>query len=229
MFLSHRFLAVPLERAIILFTARTIARSRQHRLLLTAYGGIGLAVALVYVKDLLRGSYTSALWDLVGQQPAKVQWDEPSVPLLAASLGLLVFAVTGVRAIFSLPLELPANWIFRITAVHSPFAYFTAVRRSLYALAAVPVWVASAVFFLAIWPIGSALQHIAVLLLVGVLLVENSLHQFQKIPFACSYLPGKANLNVKLGVYALLFVFLADRGVAIELWTMEAKRRPNWT
>ena len=218
-FLTRRSFALPLERAIILFTARTVARSRQHRLLLAAHGGIGLATALVYVKDVLRGSYTS-VWDLVGRQPASVRWDEPSIPSLAASLILLVFSVTGVRAIFPLPLALSANWVFRITQVHKSVAYFAAVRRSLYALAGVTVWILSAVFFLAVWPVWSALQHIAVLFLVGVWLVENSLHEFQKIPFACSYLPGKANLNVKLGVYALAFLFFADRGVAIELWAM---------
>ena len=59
-----------------------------------------------------------------------------------------------------------------------------------------------------------------VLALTGVLLVERSLYQFQKIPFACSYLPGKANLNVRLGLYAMLFLLGADFGVQIELWAM---------
>ncbi len=54
-FLAARFLPRPLERAILLFTARTIARSRQHRLLLAAYGGIGFAIALSYTKSLLYG------------------------------------------------------------------------------------------------------------------------------------------------------------------------------
>ena len=50
--LAARFLPKPLDRAIVLFTARTIARSRQHRLILAAYGGIALAIALAYLEEL---------------------------------------------------------------------------------------------------------------------------------------------------------------------------------
>ena len=53
--LSYAILRRPVDRAIVLFTARTIARSRQHRLLLAAYGGIGLAIAFAYGRDLLYG------------------------------------------------------------------------------------------------------------------------------------------------------------------------------
>ena len=44
---------------------------------------------------------------------------------------MMVFAVIGARAVFALPISLPANWIFRITAVHSPQAYFSAARKAL--------------------------------------------------------------------------------------------------
>jgi hypothetical protein len=37
-FLTARVFAHPLDRAVVLFTARTLARSRQHRLLLAAFG-----------------------------------------------------------------------------------------------------------------------------------------------------------------------------------------------
>jgi hypothetical protein len=64
-----------------------------------------------------------------------------------------------------------------------------------------------------------------VLVITGFLLVERALYQFRKIPFACSYLPGKANLKLKLGIYGILFLFLADVGVQIEFWAMQKPAR----
>jgi hypothetical protein len=109
--------------------------------------------------------------------------------------------------------------------VHSPAAYLAAVRKSLYALAALPVWIFSALLCFAIWPAGAARAHTAVLVAVGMLLVEIASYRFVKLPFACSYLPGKANLNVKLGIYAILFFVAADLGVGIESWAMKRPSR----
>jgi pimeloyl-ACP methyl ester carboxylesterase len=206
-FLAAKCLSKPIDRAILLFTARTIARSRQHRLLLAAYGGIGLAIALAYAKSRLYGY-------------SKESWYQVNVPLLFGSLVLLSFTVLGVRAVFVLPISNPSSWIFRITAVYRPASYFAAVRKSLFGLTAIPVWIVSAILYFAIWPFRPALEHMAVLVLIGILLVERSLHKFRKIPFACSYLPGKANLKVALGAYGILFMFAADGGVHIEFWAL---------
>ena len=201
-----------LDRAILLFTARTIARSRQHRFLLAAYGGAGLAIALAYTKSLVYGY-------------SREHWDQVNSAFLAASFALLIFIVTGSRAIFALPLELRANWVFRITAVQRPAAYFDAVRKTLYVLTLIPVCVSAALIFLAIWPGRPALEHTIVLTLAGIVIIERSLYQFQKIPFACSYLPGSANVNVKLGIYAIVFLLAAEIGSQIEFWAMQKTAR----
>ncbi|MBZ5575140.1 MAG: hypothetical protein LAP40_01110 [Acidobacteriia bacterium] len=206
-FAAAQLLPRPLDRALVLFTARTMARSRQHRLLLAAYGGVGLAIALAYAKELIYGS-------------ERAHWREVTLDGLIVSLVLLTFAVVGARAVFTLPIALPANWIFRITAVHSPEAYFAAVRKSLLALTAVPVCLISALAYLAIWPGRPAVEHVAVLVLTGILLVDLALYQFRKIPFACSYLPGGANLKVKLGVYAIAFLTAISAGTGIEFVSM---------
>ncbi len=200
--LAATFLAKPLDRAIVLFTARTIARSRQHRLILAAWGGIALAIALAYLKSYLYGTLLPG--------------EDPDVPLLAPSVIMLVFAVIGARAVFALPIALPANWIFRITAVHSPKTYFSAVRKALAVVAAAPVLIACAAAYCFLWPGHKGIEHVAVLAILGFILVERSLYRFRKIPFACSYLPGKANLRVKLGAYGILFLFLCNVGVHIE-------------
>ena len=208
--LAAKLIPRPVERAIVLFTARTIARSRHHRLLLAAYGGIGLAVALAYARDLLYGSSSyERLW-------RNARWDQPNPALLVGSFVLLFFAAMGARAVFSQPMTLRANWIFRITAVHRPADYFAAVRKSLFGLVVAPVSAAWAALYLAIWPTGPALRHVAILVLAGILMVQFSLHGFRKIPFACSYLPGKANVHVKLGLFAIGFLFVTTHAIELE-------------
>jgi hypothetical protein len=74
---------------------------------------------------------------------------------------------------------------------------------------------------LALWPWKLALAHLAILALIAILLVERCLSGFEKIPFTCSYLPGKANLKVKFGAYAILFLFLSYAAVFFEQWSFE--------
>lgn len=204
----------PLDRAIVLFTARTIARSRQHRLFLAAYGGIGLATAFAYGRDLLYGPS-----DFYARRLG-TQWNQLNFPLLMGGLVLLCFAIVGARAIFSLPAALGANWVFRLTVVHPPAAYFYAVRKALFTVAALPVLLASAAGYFLIWPARPAAQHVAVLSIAAVLLAHRSLGEFRKIPFACSYLPGQSNLHVKLGIYCLVLILVASTSVEIEYFTM---------
>jgi hypothetical protein len=84
-FIAARYFSRSLESAIFLFMVRTIARSRQHRLLLAAYGGAGLAIALAYAKSLWYG-YSNERWYQLNQ------------PLLIGSFVLLSFVVIGARA-----------------------------------------------------------------------------------------------------------------------------------
>jgi hypothetical protein len=211
---SNALLPRPIDRAIVLFTARTIARSRQHRLLLAAYAGIGLAVAFAYARDLLYGAY-----DAYSRRLA-MHWNQLNVPLLMAGVVLLCCAVAGARAIFSLPVTLRANWVFRLTAVDSPGCYFSAVRKALFAVTVLPLWIVCAAGYFLIWPAQVAAQHMLVLSIVAVLLVHRALDQFRKIPFACSYLPGKSNLHVKLGAYGLAFMAISSFAVQIEFALM---------
>ncbi len=207
-FLVSQWISRPLERAIFLFVARTVARSRQHRLLLAVYGGIGFAIALAYTKSIIHGG-----------------WNRPSVPLLTASLVLLFFSLVGVRAIFSLPFALRANWIFRVTSVHSPNAYFTATRKCLLSLAVAPPLAGIAILLLALWPVRPVLEHLTIAVAMAFLLVDLFLYRFRKIPFACSYLPGGANLKVKLGAYGIGFLCLAEVGTLVEFWAFDPPAR----
>jgi predicted permease len=206
--IAARLLPHSVDRAIVLFTVRTVARSRQHRLILAAYAGIALAISMAYLKSFLYGEAR--------------RWGEGEVALMVPSVVMMVFAVIGARAVFALPISLPANWIFRITAVYSPKVYFSAARKALASTAVIPLWVASVALYLVFWPGEKPWGHFVVLALLGAILVFASMRRFRKIPFACSYLPGKANLKVRLGMYGILFLFLCDTGVKVEFAALHA-------
>lgn len=212
---ANALLPRPLDRAIVLFTARTIARSRQHRLYLAAYAGVGLGIAFAYARDLLYGPsdpYARRLG---------LAWGQPNFPMLMGGLVLLCFAVLGARATFSLPLAPGANWVFRVTAVQHAGDYFGAVRKALVSLTVLPLWLAGAAVYFLAWPPRPAAQHLFALALAAALLVHRSLDQFRKIPFACSYLPGKSNLHLRIGVYALGLLTVASLSVQIEYFSLD--------
>ena len=82
-------------------------------------------------------------------------------------------------------------------------------------LAVAPVWLGSAALLFSIWPWRAVLEHLVVLGLWGIILAYASLYGFQKIPFTCSYLPGKSNMTFAfLGFWA--YVNLVACGVNLE-------------
>jgi hypothetical protein len=204
----------PLDRAVILFTARTASRSRQHRLILAAYGGIGAALALAFVRSLF-------------DSPYGVRWNEPNAALLVVGMLLVVCFVSATRSVFALPHSLAANWIFRVTAVQSPAAYFGAARKSLILLSAAPVCMVCAASWLAIWPGRFSVEASLVLLLVALLFVDYRLFQFRKIPFTCSWLPadGQSVKTVRAIAYGFAFLTLAWALAGIELWALRSVAR----
>ncbi|HLG95673.1 MAG TPA: alpha/beta hydrolase [Bryobacteraceae bacterium] len=221
---AARLAAKPLDRAMLLFIQRTLVRSRAHRNLLAAFMGLGLAICLVFAKSLLYGnSRMYALARHYGYQPP--HWYEMNTPMMAAGFILLFLAIFGTRTAFALPVALKANWIFRIAAVHSPRAYFAAVRKVMFTLIAAPIWIAAAVFYLSVWDGPEPAGHVLILLAVGYAMVEWSLAEFRKMPFACAYMPGESNLRIKLPVYGAAFLFAVDVGVNIEQSVFESLAR----
>ena len=96
-----------------------------------------------------------------------------------------------------------------------------ASRRSLYVLAVIPVWTVAAVAFLWLWPWRPALSHLAVLGLLGTILAELCLRDFSKIPFTCSYLPGRSYTHMVF-ISLLGVLFLMGKGVDLERQALQS-------
>ena len=195
------------ERAILVFIGRTLARSRQHRLLLSIYGGMGMAYVFSQMAYVL---YRSKATDF-GALEGRVQ-TELGIPLI-----LLFFLTAGLRVSFSIPIEVRANWLFRLTDPFAHGAYLNATRKTLLLLALAPVVAIAAPLYLAVWPRPQALCHVAFLAAFGILIIELALTGFAKVPFTCSYLPGKANLKIMFGVYWGLLIIVSEVVTDIEL------------
>jgi succinate dehydrogenase hydrophobic anchor subunit len=203
------------DGTITLFSLRTVMRSRHHRVLLSFYFGVGLAIILAYLNVFAPGPRRIHRFDPAGNGGS----------LLAASLLLLFIAVAGMRVIAAIPVTLPAHWVFRITELRGPGSYLRAVRRSFLALAVLPVALASGLFFVSVWPLHLALEHCAVLVLAGLILVEVSLIAFNKIPFTCSYLPGKGNVHFVFWICALFLLPVMEAAGEMELLLL----KKHWT
>jgi hypothetical protein len=200
-----RFGSAP-QTAIVQFAIRTLMRSRQHRVILAFYLSIGFAMTIFLLRS---PAVTERILETIVVDP----FQEVSIPILASTLIMLISWVVGTRVLFSMPMDLRANWLFRITSGLDGADYQAAARRALWALSLAPLWVGSAVLCFSLWPWRQAAAHIMALGLFGVILADACTYAFRKIPFTCSYLPGKSQVHmVILGALGLLyFTLLAVR------------------
>ena len=145
------------QTAIGQFAIRTLARSRQHRMILAFYLGIGFAFSIFILK-------APEMKPAVSGGRATDQWHAANTPLLAASVVMLALSVVGTRAVYTLPLDLRANWIFRIASVRGPEPKTVAAGRrvALLLIAVAPIWLMiTAAMCLRLWPWQQAAGHLA--------------------------------------------------------------------
>jgi hypothetical protein len=182
----------PQEQAVFAFMTKTLARSGHHRLVLTAYAGVAIAiVAGTFVSLALHAAFRG-----FGVRTFALQQAAVSVPL-----ALSLFLLAGYRYLFRLPVELRANWVFQINEGGNRRWFLSAVERFLmwFGVAPVVAFTLPLEILLLGWQDGlvaAVLSGMTVLILRELLL-----YQFQKIPFTCSYLPGRRNLVETMVLY----------------------------
>jgi hypothetical protein len=180
----------PLQSALFFFTLRTLLRSRHHRVILSFYLGVAFAVVIAYVQAPFHRLRSAGA--------------QESVPFLAATILMTAISIAAIRVVAAMPVNARANWIFRITELRHVPEYIAAVRNTLLLLSVLPVCTVSTAYLAYEFSPYLAAKHLLVLILLGALLVELTLYSFPKIPFACSYLPGKGNLQYVFWISALL-------------------------
>lgn len=191
----------PLQTAIVLFSFRSITRSRQHRVILAFYLSIVFAIALVTARDEL---------STPGLRPL-------SPDLLIPTIVMMALAVVGLRNVFPLPISLNANWVLRLTQLNPSHKYIAATRRCQLLFAVLPVWLVAACLSLSSRPWRQVVGHLAVLALLGWIFAEISLVGFYKVPFTCSYLPGKTNIQFAFWGFVVVLSVLAVSFAPLEM------------
>jgi hypothetical protein len=171
----------PREQAMFVFIWKTLARSRIHRLVLLACGGIALGWVLSFTGGVPQRSHA-------GASPFQ-QFLAVFVPLTAA-----VCVTVGLRYLFSLPAELRANWVFQITEQEGRVAWLRAVDRLVVWCGVAPMFAATLPWAAAALGWWRALATSALGFMLVLLLFEILFRRWQKAPFTCSYFPGKRPL-----------------------------------
>ena len=194
--------------AMLVFSMRALLRSRQHRAVYAFYLSLVLALGLSCLHEALSTPEPHAV-------PAA---------FFARTVLMLSLAVVGLRSVSSLPVSLHANWVMRVTQMGRVRPYLAAGRTTALLFAVLPVWLGAAGLAQLYRPRVAAMEHLPVLACVGWLLVEVSLLGASKAPFACSYLPGKSNVQARFWTFVIVMVPVATLWGIYERWLLV--RRP---
>ena len=185
----------PREQAAFAFIWKSLARSRNHRMVLLAYAGLALGWILSGLNDMPKSARHDA--GTVGVLVVLV----PLVAACAISLAL--------RYLFSLPVELRANWVFQMTEGQGRACWLKAVERFVTWCGIVPIYVATLPAAIAVFGPLRAAGATIVGLLGALLLFEFLFRRWQKLPFTCACLPGKQEVWFILLAYSLYLLVLA--------------------
>ncbi len=193
-FLHAVFRMAPEERAVYGFFGQTVRSSPKHRMTLIYFLATGSATALIFNL-----AFASKGW-LDSLSPAN-----PFV--LVVPIMILFIILAGVRSLVNIPVGVDANWIFQVTETPRRDLYVSGLKKAVLIKLVLPLAVFVLVFHLFFWSGGNALLHAAFVMAIGLVGTETAFLRFRKVPFACSYLPGKSKLYIWGLPYALLVVF----------------------
>jgi hypothetical protein len=205
-----RLMPNPLEQATFRFTLQTMRRSAKHRLILAAYVGTGLAIVLEEIVTLsFRGGD--------GWRQAR------QMALLSLPLVISFFLLSGMRFVFNIPSELPANWVFQITERAERSAYLSGVRKCMSLVVVAPLSIVVLLVYGPLLGAEIAIVHAAYCAILSLIMIEALLWRFEKLPFACSYAPGKFPVVALLCGYWLAFMAYTDFMVLIESYFLRSR------
>ena len=202
------YLRSPREVAIHGFIRRALREGGRARLTLLAWVAAGVALSLSFVLPALQ----SCTARQGGASPA----------LLAPAHVMTLFGLVGLRLSAAMPVELEAHWIFRLMRPPPPREYIRATRAAALSVVIVPLLVVIGLFSLATSGLATAAGHVALALLVALATLELLFLGFEKVPFTCSYVPGRAQLRVRWPFYVAIGLVYCGVLPRIEAWVLRS-------
>jgi hypothetical protein len=203
------FVRNPTERAVYHFFGLTLRRSPLHKVRLFNYlaASSGLALILLASTGLLRSRLTTDSRSLL------------SIPLI-----LSFFLLLGLRALSNVPASLEANWVFQLTERAPRRYYITGFKKRVLVSLLLPLFSFVFAYSLYLWGWPTALLHSAFGLAASLLILEAFFFRYPKIPFACTYVPGKAKLHLFWLPYLLAFIAYISFFSALEEFLLRNQR-----
>ena len=185
------FVRRPEEQAICAFVLRAIARSGRHSMMMSIYIGAGLAfMATSIIPAVVRLGYEA--------------FTRPGVAMLSPPLVMSVALAVGTRILLTIPVDLPARWIFQTTAL-VPRRIDAAVHKAMLLLvlpltalfAGVSAWI--------LWGPGIAWRHALFCSGLTLLLCEVLLGTYKGAPMTRPFVPGRSRFHMWWAFYLTAF------------------------
>jgi hypothetical protein len=209
--LHKALLKGPVERASFHFVAQTIFRRQEQMLYWGSF--IMLGIAFIYADF------------IAFKGIAKSGSPEQLSVLLSFPLIMSFFVLVGLRFSFSVPADLNANWIFKTIEKRKLETAYGGVHKFMLCAIFIPLLVIFAPCYLMIWNPALVFLHTAYVSMLSLILIELLLFRFEKLPFTCSYLPGKANLKLWWPAYVIACILYSYGMTALELWLIRDMKR----
>ena len=188
-----------MERAFYHFVAQTIFRRREHFLYFGSFAMVGVALVIT-------------IWGYISHDPQQHLRLLLSFPLILSFLILV-----GLRYAFSVPAGLDANWIFKTTGKQKLQMSYRGVQTFMFCAANLPLLVVFVPCYIFVLDSGSLVMHVLFASALSLIFVKLLLLRFEKLPFAFTYIPGKANLKAFWLPYLLSFAVYSFETTALEL------------
>lgn len=189
--------------AVCAFTLRTLARSRQHRMLLAVWLGVAMALT---ISAALPG-FVRFGWSAL---------DRPREALLVGPLILAALLQTGMRSLFAIPMEIRANWALRMSERGQLPRTLRGVSAALIIGGVLPAALFAFVSAGALWGVQAGLMHALFSTMIALLLSEVLMFGVDRIPFTCTYSPGSAKIGTFWPLYLTIFSFFTYGMAAAE-------------
>lgn len=189
---SRTFTRVPCAAAVCGFTIRTLLRNRQHRMLLAVWIGVALALTI------------SAALPMIVRFGLAV-FDRPRSALLAGPLIFAALIQTGMRSLFAIPVEIKANWTFRLREpLRLPHA-LSGAAAALIVCGVIPPVLMAILTGSALWGIEVGFKHAVFCGVLATGLAQFLMRGVDRVPFTCTYTPGTAHIGKLWPLYLTLF------------------------
>ena len=148
----------------------------------------------------------------------------PSIEVLSAPLVIAFFSLVGMRVAIAIPIEPKANWLFRLHELFGPRGGDGRRTGRDGPLGVVPSALLAMVRAAALWGVWPAVVHAGICTLMGLLLVEVLMMGLAKLPFTCTYFPGKSRIGMLWPLYLTGFVTYS---YTVAAWEERFFRQPK--